>query len=289
MTRLKALALRLYYRFINARNWRGRYQPSAWHALVIPGPAGDIPARVHDAHASANAPVILYLHGGGWVIGDLDTHQPFCQELARQAGALVVAIDYRLAPEHRYPAAQEDCLAAAEWLAGHLDELGPNNGRLVIGGDSAGGHLTACTCLALSADARKAIAGAVLLYPVVDHYSNARPSYVERANACALTTPLMQWFIDTYLGDTAPDDALSARPLLSTQLASLPPVFSATAEYDPLRDEGREFATAVAAAGVAVQQRHFPDAAHGFACGEGPRQDHRELMADLTGWLRELG
>jgi acetyl esterase len=288
INRLKVLFLRLYYRALNAWNWRGKYTGSPWRVLSIPGPAGNLTARIHDAYARASGPVILFFHGGGWTIGDLDTHHPFCQELAYRAGATVVALEYRLAPEHPYPAVQEDCLAAAEWLAVNLDRVGPNNGRFVIAGDSAGGHLTACSCLALSDGARARVAGAVVFYPLVDHYSAGYPSYEERANDCTLTADLVRWFVDTYLAGTPLEQARSARPLLSERLGVMPPLFSVTAEFDPLRDEGRLFAEAVAAAGVPVRQRHFPHAAHGFACGEGPTAYWHSMMADLTGWLSAL-
>jgi acetyl esterase len=243
---------------------------------------------MYTAAATGEKPLILFFHGGGWVVGDLDTHHPFCQMLAHQTGATVVAVNYRLAPEHPWPAAQDDCLAAAEWAAKHLAELGPNNGKLVIVGDSAGGNLTACTCLSLSQPARNCIAGAAILYPVVDHYQRSWPSYQERAKASSLTSTMMYWFWDTYLGPSSPDQALSARPLNSGDLDTLPALFSVTAELDPLRDEGQAFAEEVSAQGVSVQQRHFPEAAHGFACSEGPTADFSAFLADFHQWLDAL-
>lgn len=288
MTGLKVALLRLYYRFINWWNWRGRHPRHATSTLQIPGPAGPIAARLYTAEASGDRPLILYFHGGGWVIGDLNTHHAFCQVLSQRCGATVLAVDYRLAPEHPWPAAEQDCLAAAQWVAGRLPELGPGNGRMVIAGDSAGGNLCATTCLSLTGPARAALAGAVTIYPAVDHYASGWLSYTERAHARPLTFKLMRWFWDTYLGDTAPAAATSARPIHSAALASLPPLFNITAEFDPLRDEGRAFGKAVEASGVPTHQRHFERAAHGFACSGGPNRDFLAFMDDLQAWLATL-
>ena len=249
--RIKAVLLRVYYRWVNRRAWAGHYVDDPVSNLQIPGPAGPIPVRIYASTASGDMPVILYFHGGGWVIGDLESHHPFCQVLARQSGATVVSVGYRLAPEHPYPACNEDCLAAADWLCSNLDATGPNNGRLVIAGDSAGGNLTAATCLALGDHAREKLAGAITLYPAVDHYSNHQPSHTERAKAKPLTLSIMSWFWDAWLAATPPQDANLARPLLSDNLGRLPPLFNVTAEYDVLRDVGRACGEAAQRAGVA--------------------------------------
>ncbi len=288
LRRLKTWFYRTYYRLSSAIQWRGKYPDPDTSTLQIPGPAGSIEARMYTATASGERPLILYFHGGGWVIGDLDTHHPFCQQLAHKTGATLLALNYRLAPEHTWPAAQEDCLAAAEWVAAHLAELGPNNGSFVIAGDSAGGNLTACTCLTMTASARELVSGAATLYPAVDHYQRDWPSYQERARASALTSALMFWFWDTYLGQSSPELALSARPMQADNLSSLPPLFNITAELDPLRDEGQAFAKAVKAKGVPVQHRHFADAAHGFACSEGPTENFKAFLDDFDRWLTDL-
>ena len=288
LTTVKTSVLRLYYRLSNKHAWRGKFDDKPTSTLQIPGPAGPMAARMYTADASGELPLILYFHGGGWVIGDLDTHHPFCQVLSQRSGATVLALDYRLAPEHPWPAAQEDCLAAAEWVTRHLAELGPNNGRLVIAGDSAGGNLTACSALDLSEEARSKVCGAATLYPAADHYQRDWPSYREQARSGPLTTGIMFWFWNTYLGATAPDQAASARPLLSDKLDTLPPLFNITAERDPLKDEGQAFAKAVEDQGVKVQHRHYPKAAHGFACSEGPTEDFGLFMDDLCQRLLSL-
>ena len=285
ITAIKTRVLRLYYRLSNKHAWRGKYEDQPTSTLQIPGPAGPMTARMYTEAASGELPLVLYFHGGGWVIGDLETHHPFCQVLAQRSGATVLALDYRLAPEHPWPAAQEDCLAAAEWVALHLPELGPNNGRLVIAGDSAGGNLTACSALALSPEARSKVCGAATLYPAVDHYQRDWPSYREQAKSGPLTTGIMVWFWNTYLGRTPADEAGSARPLLADKLDTLPPLFNITAERDPLRDEGQAFARVVSERGVQVQHHHYPEAAHGFACSEGPTDDFNRFMGDFCQWL----
>lgn len=288
LARLQAGALRFYYRLSNRLSWRGHYGDKPTSPLQIPGPAGPMAARLYASGASGSLPLVLYFHGGGWVIGDLDTHHPFCQTLAERSGASVLALDYRLAPEHRWPAAQEDCLAAAEWVAAHLAELGPNNGRLVIAGDSAGGNLSACTALDLSAAARQKLAGIATLYPATDHPQHDWPSYREEAGSGPLSTGLMRWFWRTYLGSTPVDQAQAARPLRSARLGLLPPLFNITAGRDPLRDEGQAFAESAQQQGVSVRHRHFPEAAHGFACSEGPTAAFTLFLDDLCCWLREL-
>ena len=285
---LKTWIYRTYYRLASAHSWRGKFPNPDTSTLQIPGPSGSIEARMYTAAATGEQPLILYFHGGGWVIGDLETHHPFCQALAHKTGATVLALDYRLAPEHPWPAAQDDCLAAAEWATKHLADLGPNNGSLVIAGDSAGGNLTACTCLTMTATAREQVCGAATLYPAVDHYLRDWPSYQERARSSSLTRALMFWFWDTYLGETSPEQALAARPMQAGNLASLPPLFNITAELDPLRDEGQAFAKTVAAEGVAVNHRHFSDAAHGFACSEGPTENFNIFLDDFDRWLKGL-
>lgn len=286
--KIKAVLLRWFYRWSSRRAWSSHFTDHPVNDAEIAGPAGVIPLRIYNATADGSQPVILYFHGGGWVIGDLESHHPFCQVLAESSGATVVAVDYRLAPENPYPAANEDCLAAAEWMANNLDLAGPNDGRLVIAGDSAGGNLTAATCLALSNSAREKLAGAVTLYPAVDHYCNPRLSHQERARSMPLTLSIMTWFWNTWLGSTPPGDAHLARPLLSQSLATLPPLFNVTAEYDVLRDEGRAFAEAAQRAGVAVEHHHFSKSAHGFACSSGPTDDFKRNMDNLVSWLSKL-
>jgi acetyl esterase len=256
----------------------------------LPLPGRQLTARVYSSSEGKDLPLIVYFHGGGWVVGDLNSHHPFCQQLRAQAGCTVVAVDYRLAPEHPFPAALEDCREAADWLATQLESIGPNNGHIVLAGDSAGGHLAACAALALNADTRSRLAGALLIYPVVDHYNAPYASYTERATGQMLTSALMFWFWDTWLAGQDPRiaDEAGALPIRSAALATLPPCLVVTAERDPLRDEGRQFAERLREAGVRVTSEHYSNAEHGFACSQGPTPDFKHFMTLATGWLRTL-
>jgi acetyl esterase len=288
---IKVWGLRKYYRYSSARGWRDHLDSSDWNALEIPGPAGPIHARMFSAHSRDDRPLIIYFHGGGWVIGDLDTHTPFCQVLHQRSGCNVIAVDYRLAPEHPFPAGPDDCLAATRWIAQHCGDFGSSNQRIVLAGDSAGANLASATCLEVESSLRDRIAGEVVIYPVTQHYSAEFPSYTERATGQLLTANFMFWFWDTYLDSLDPgsDRAARAFVLASEALASLPPTFLVTAEYDPLRDEGIAYRDKLREAGVDVQYRHFDTAAHGFACSEGPNENFNAMMTDLVAWLDKLG
>lgn len=284
---LKVWAFRLYYRLSNRWAWRNQSSDIHWGALEIPSPAGPIHGRLYNAGGGSDKPLIVYFHGGGWVIGDLQTHHAFCLELSAKTGCTVIAVDYRLAPEYPFPAAPDDCLAAVQWIAGHLGDFGPCNGQLVLAGDSAGGNLALCTALQLEEGVRNLVTGTILLYPATDHYSAGFSSYVERAKGQLLTTATVQWFWDTYLG-TADRDSPAvqcAYPLRASNLDALPRTLLVTAEFDPLRDEGAALADKLRDAGVEVRFRHFDQAAHGFACSEGLSDDHRAMMVDIVDWL----
>ena len=290
MQAIKVWGFRKYYRFISARGWKGHLDSPLYNALEIPGPAGPIHARMFSDHSREDAPLIVYFHGGGWVIGDLDTHTPFCHMLHKRSGCNVIAVDYRLAPEHPFPACPDDCLAATRWIAEHAGDYGASDHRIVVAGDSAGGNLASVVCLDADPALREKIAGAVVIYPVTEHYDAGYPSYVERATGQTLTADFMRWFWDTYLAGNRPAAGSEARayPALSTNLAQLPPTFLVTAEYDPLRDEGIAFSNKLREAGVRLQYRHFDTAAHGFACSEGPNDNFSALMDDLVTWLENV-
>ncbi|MEP1471158.1 MAG: alpha/beta hydrolase [Halieaceae bacterium] len=281
---------RKFYRLLSALAWRGEVEPDAFSVLQLPTHAGILTARMYSQAGGENRPLILYFHGGGWVIGDLDTHHPFCQALARATSCTVISVDYRLAPEHPFPAAHDDALAATQWVAEHINTLGPSNGRLVVAGDSAGANLATCTCLQLDGASRSRIAGQLVLYPATDHYSVHYPSYTERANASALTTKRLYFFWDTYLGgdNRRAVSAERALPSRAANLSSLPPMLLVTAELDPLRDEGIDYGKKCRAAGVQVTDHHFDNAKHGFACSEGPTPDFDTLMNNMRDWLATL-
>jgi acetyl esterase len=228
---------------------------------TVPGAAGDLRARVYRPEGEGPFPTVVFFHGGGWVIGDLDTHDNMARNICRSSGAVVLAVDYRLAPEHPFPAAADDAVAAARWAAGHLDELG-GGARLGIAGDSAGGNLTAVVAQALHADGTP-LAGQFLIYPAVD-VEGEYPSRLENAKGYFLEQDTMDWFYGHYVateGD-ARDPRLS--PLHAGDLSGQPPAVVVTAEYDPLRDEGEAYGEALRAAGVDVDVTRYDGMIHGF-------------------------
>lgn len=287
---LKVWGLRKFYRLQSAWVWRLDRCSMPHVDMRIPVGDSTIGARLYVNALGAGRPLILYIHGGGWVIGDLQSHHPFCRALAHHSGCSVIALDYRLAPEHPFPAAQDDCLAAAAWVAERAAGLAPCNGKLVIAGDSAGGNLASCTCLALADSERDKFIGALLIYPVTDHYSAGRASYIEKATGQLLTTKLMQWFWDNYLGSRSPGDPDLQRafPLRADNTAMMPPTLLVTAENDPLRDEGIAFAELLRQQGVPLDYHHFDHADHGFACGYGPTPDFQVFIRQLDSWMRQL-
>ena len=232
--------------------------------IRIPGPAGDIPARVYATQASSvPRPALAYFHGGGWVQGDLETHHGLCARLALHANAVVVAIDYRLAPEHKFPAAVDDCLAAYRWLRTHGRDVGADTTRVGVGGDSAGGNLSAVVSqLAASAGVPVPTCQA-LIYPAVD-FSLDTESHRELVDGHIIPRDRIEWYGQQYLRTEADKADLRASPLRATTLAGQPPAMIVTAGFDPLRDEGRAYGEVLRRAGVDVVYREFPGQIHAF-------------------------
>jgi acetyl esterase len=230
---------------------------------VAPGPAGDIPVRVYTPSGPGPFPVLVYYHGGGWVLGNLDSHDALCRLLTNRSGAVVVAADYRLAPEHKFPAAVDDAYAVLEWVAKEAGALRVDPARIAVGGDSAGGNLAAVVAQ-LARDRRgPAIVTQVLIYPVTN-YAFDTASYTQNADGYLLTRTSMEWFWDHYLPTPADGARLTASPLRAADLAGLPPALVITAEYDPLRDEGEGYGRALQQAGVATTITRYDGMIHGF-------------------------
>jgi acetyl esterase len=230
----------------------------------VPGPAGDIPVRIYTpVAAGADAlPVLVYFHGGGWVIGDLNTHDALCRSFANEAGCKVVAVDYRLAPEHRFPAAADDCFAVVKWVEKNGSEIGVDATRIAVAGDSAGGNLAAVVSqLALAAKGPR-ITFQLLIYPVTDTNVDTG-SYRDNASGYFLERDGMIWFFDHYLNGADRNDPRVA-PLKAQSLAGLPRAYVVTAGFDPLRDEGRAYAEALKAAGVPTEYVNYEGMIHGF-------------------------
>jgi acetyl esterase len=227
---------------------------------TVPGAAGPLRARVYRPQGPGPFPVVAFFHGGGWVIGDLDTHDNMARNVCRPTGAVVVSVDYRLAPEHPFPAAAGDAVAAARWLAAHPGEVG-GDGRFAVAGDSAGGNLAAVAAQALTADGT-ALAGQFLIYPGVDA-RGGYPSGTENAKGYLLEQASIDWFLGHYAGQDRDNADPRLSPLLGT-LAGLPPAVIVTAEFDPLRDEGEAYAAALQAAGTPADLRRCAGMIHGF-------------------------
>jgi acetyl esterase len=209
-------------------------------------------------------PVLVFFHGGGWVVGDIESHDTGCRHLANRAECAVVSVDYRLAPEHKFPAAVEDCLAATAWVAGNAASLGVDAGRLAVGGDSAGGNLAAVVSLLARDHGTPRIGHQLLIYPATDA-AMRHDSMARFAEGYVLTRSTMRWFYEQYLRTLADAADWQASPLAAPDLGGLPPAFVLTAGYDPLCDEGDAYAARLAAAGVSVTHRRFTGQIHGFA------------------------
>jgi len=229
---------------------------------TVPGPRGDVPVRVYVPHGEPTG-VLVFFHGSGFVIYDLDSHDKECRLLARDAGVVVVSVDYALAPAHPFPAAIDDCLAATRWAWAHRDELEVAGRPLAVGGDSAGGNLAAVVSALFRDDPDVTITGQMLVYPVTD-LAHESPSYAENGDGYLLSAMVMRFFIECYTPDA--QDRLDPRvsPLLADDFTGLPPTLVVTAEYDPLRDEGEAYARALESAGVDVTQVRYDGAVHGF-------------------------
>ena len=235
--------------------------------LVADGPLGAIPLRLYrpaDIAATTRLPVLVYFHGGGWVIGDLDTHDVLCRQLTAEAGVSVVSVDYRLAPEHKFPAAVDDAWAATRWVVAHAAELHVDAQRVAVGGDSAGGNLAAVVALLARDHGGPPIRLQALLYPVTDG-TNETGSYRDFADGFLLTRESMKWFFNHYLNKEADAADWRVSPLRAPSLAGLPPALIVTAGFDPLRDEGEAYAKRLREAGVSVDAICFGGMIHGFA------------------------
>jgi acetyl esterase len=252
---------------------------------VVPG-AVEVPIRVYTPAEAVggDAPLLLWFHGGGWVIGDLDTADPTARALANRSGAVVVSVDYRLAPEHTAPAALDDAFVALTWAVENAELLGADASRVAVGGDSAGGNLAAALCQRVRDEFGPEIDFQLLVYPVVD-CTLSHPSMDENAEGYFLTKDSMVWFVGHYLGGIdAKDPAVS--PLHCDDLAGLPPAMVITAEFDPLRDEGEAYAEAMREAGVAVEAVRFDGQIHGFFAMTAMLDDARDALDRAGGAVR---
>lgn len=260
------------------------------HAIVnrtIPGPAGDIPVRIYTPSDQTPLPALVYYHGGGWVIGDLDSHDDLCRFLANQTGCSVISVDYRLAPEHKFPAAVDDAFAALQWVHAHAEDIAIDRDRIAVAGDSAGGNLAAVVSI-LARDAGGPIPAAqVLIYPATAAHETF-PSRLQFGEGFLLTESSMRWFAGHYLNDAAELTDFRVSPLVADNLQHLPPAFIITGEYDPLRDEGEAYAARLKEAGVPVTCNRYDGMIHDFVRLLRVIQKGRSAAQDAADFLKQV-
>jgi acetyl esterase len=257
------------------------------------GPGGSLALRIYTplgANGAANSgyPLMLFFHGSGFVVCSLDTHDGMCRNLCAGTGCVVVSVDYRLAPEHKFPAGSDDCLAATRWAVENAAGLGADPGRVFVAGDSAGGNLAAVTALRIRDEGGPALLGQLLIYPVTDYHDPGTPSMAENAEGYGLTRKGMEWFWGHYL--VAPSDATNpyASPLRADDLSGLPPALVVTAEYDPLRDEGEYYADRLRQAGVPTWMKRWDGMNHGFFAVPGVVERAGAAIDEACLWVKSL-
>jgi acetyl esterase len=255
---------------------------------TIQGPGGDLRLRIYRPAGVGPFPVLAFFHGSGFVLCSLDTHDGMCRHLCAGAACIVVSVDYRLAPEHKFPAGLDDCVAATRWAAKHAAEFGDDAERLAIAGDSAGGNLAAAAALRIRDEGGPTLRGQLLIYPVTDYFEPGTPSYRENAEGYGLTRDTMIWFWNHYLSDSAEGADPLASPLRARDLSGLPPALVVTAEYDPLRDEGDRYAERLRAAGTPADLSRWPGMNHGFLFWVGRVDRAGEAMNVCCAWLRGI-
>lgn len=245
--------------------------------------ADGVPIRIYAPAGEKPMPVLVFYHGGGWVIGNLDSHDAVCRQLANRAGCVVVSVDYRLAPENPFPAAVDDAYAAAAWAAENAGAYGGDGSRLAVGGDSAGGNLTAIVAQLARDRGGPALAFQLLIYPAVNATDDS-PSMTENADGYFLTRVLIDWFVAHYNPDDLRNPLMS--PALATDLSGLPPALVITAEFDPLRDQGAAYAKQLADAGVPAEHLNYDGMIHGFYQMPGLLGAARDAIAKSAASLR---
>jgi len=238
-------------------------EPPSTEDTTVPGPAGAIPVRIYRPQASGVHPVVVYIHGGGFTIGSIGSHDPLCQQIAAGVPAVVVSVDYRLAPEHKFPAAVDDCWAAVQWVAAHGADLGGDPSRLAVAGDSAGGNLAAVCAIRARDAGGPELAFQLLIYPTTDA-TGSFPSIQENGKGYFLTEETMRWFQENYLSLDDDRRHPDASPYFIEDLSGLAPAFVVTAEYDPLRDEGEAYGRRLEEAGVPTKVKRYDGMIHAF-------------------------
>ncbi|MDR5878683.1 alpha/beta hydrolase [Caballeronia sp. LZ032] len=244
-------------------------------------------ARLYRPQRARSQGITVFFHGGGFVIGNLDTHDHVCRDLCIGSGAAVIAIDYRLAPEHRFPAAVHDCLDAVRWVERHANALSVDPARIVVAGDSAGGNLAAVTALRIRDEGGPGLRAQVLVYPVTGYHTPPTPSYLDNQSGYSLTRAAMIRFWADYLADEMDAADPHACPLRATSLAGVPRALVVTAEFDPLRDEGEAYARRLSEAGVATTLWRHDGLIHGFLRMGAVCARAQQALLDIAAWIHE--
>jgi len=247
----------------------------------------EVPVRIYwpDAAPGRPRPAYVHAHGGGFVVGDLDMADTVCRTICRDAQVVVVSVDYRLAPEHKFPAGLDDVIAAVRWVARNGADIGVDTSRIAIGGDSAGGNLAAASAQALAEELGPALRFQILVYPVTD-LTCSQPSYKDLGTGYPLTEARMRAYVDLYLADPAHTTDVRASPLLAPSVAGQPPALVILAGLDPLVDEGRAYAEKLTASGIAAEVAEAPGHPHGFLGWTGASETSREMLALISARLR---
>jgi acetyl esterase len=253
---------------------------------TIDGTGGPLRIRIYTPHGTGPFPLLVFFHGSGFVLCSLDTHDGMCRNLCAGAECVVASVDYRLAPEHKFPAGIEDCLHATRWAAAHAADLGADPMRIAIAGDSAGANMAAVTALRVRDEGGPPLRGQLLLYPVTGYHTPGTPSYKENAEGYGLTRDTMKWFWAHYLNDESESAHPHASPLRARDVSGLPPALVITAQYDPLRDEGEFYAEKLKTAGVITALRRYDGVNHGFMFWVGVVNKAGMAMSEACEWLR---
>lgn len=254
----------------------------------IPGPGGPLRLRIYHPPGAGVFPLLVFFHGSGFVLCSLDTHDGMCRNLCAGAGCVVVSVDYRLAPEHKFPAGLDDCVFATRWAAEHAREFGADPDRMAIAGDSAGGNMAAAAAIRLRDEGGPPLCGQLLIYPVTGYHAPGTPSYERNADGYGLTRETMKWFWRHYLNDESEATHPHASPLRAASLGGLPPALVVTAEYDPLCDEGELYAAKLREADVPALCSRWPGMNHGFFFWVGIVDQAGAAMRESCDWLRGM-
>ncbi len=255
--------------------------------IIIPNPEEPTLARVYTPKGIGPFPIIVYFHGGGWVISNLDVYEPSCRALCNACEAVVISVAYRLAPENKYPAALNDAYHSTQWIIKNVAKFNGISSQVLVAGESAGGNLAAATCLKIKAEGGDMPLGQILIYPVTDGRINT-PSMLEFTETIPLYYKMMPWFWNHYLqNDTQRYEAYTS-PVLAKDLSHLPPTIIITAEYDPLRDEGEDYAKKLSQAGVSVQSTRYEGMVHEFFGLTGCVDKAKQALTEVADWVKQL-